>query len=143
MSGFENMIKAIREVVMINDIHATNTYLNKDLKVRKEEVDQLVDRAKASGYKARYNYLAYTYSIKEYHFKTRMLLFSLLVFSTIVLIYGLRFFMDKISDIVMYILLGTVVIIYLFVVIIAIKDKNNKTQYNWNRYYFTKPDEKK
>lgn len=130
-----------RDVIFMNDVYANNVYLTRMLNARGHEVSDLNRHAQNKTQLSKVGYLSASYHIHVMRFRRKILLFSMFMFLVAALLFGLRFIEPAVitENKTFFIALSVVVLLYVIMIMIWYKDRNQRSSFVWHRYYFASP----
>ena len=123
------------QAVILNDIYNTNDYVTETIYNEKKRTGGIKDKTASLINKTRQSYLQKKYSIEYNNFVSMCLQFT----TFIVLIVAIMFTLlkqDKINDMVAYLISAVAILIFLFGVVLYVKNNQVRRKDDWNKYYF-------
>jgi len=122
--------------LMLNDVTNTNMFLRDSMTKEMERTSSLRDKTFNDIHKTRERYMGKKYAINYYNFVGTIMQATMLV----ILISAVAFSLYKENSIsinVAMIITGVVVIIYLIIVLLFIKQNQLRRKDDWNKFYFS------
>lgn len=123
------------QAVILNDIYNTNDYVTETIYNEKKRTGGIKDKTASLINKTRQSYLQKKYSIEYNNFVSMCLQFT----TFIVLIVAIMFTLlkqDKINNMVAYLISAVAILIFLFGVVLYVKNNQVRRKDDWNKYYF-------
>lgn len=118
-----------------NEIHGTNTYLQKVGSVEQERLHQMLNRLRSVLLKMKYDFMLKQRTIEEY--KTRMTILQALILSiSSILVLVVLFYQDKLGVQLLTSIVIVVVVVFILIVFLLTRANTYRTETNWNKFYW-------
>jgi hypothetical protein len=136
-----SLIRTIREVTAVNQLHATNAHLSKLTTGDKPRVTRLHEVSKNQIQRTIFQYLALSYRMHMQRYWIRVMFLTLVVYALIMMAagYALVFAPEPKPMWVLYTVGGVLGVVYLITLGVWYFNIKNLTRYNAAKYYFGQP----
>jgi lipopolysaccharide export LptBFGC system permease protein LptF len=122
--------------LMLNDVYNTNMFLKESMSKEMERTSSLRNKTFNDIHKTRERYMRSQYDIQYYNFIAAVMQGTMFIILCIALL--LAFYKQKkISIKIGSIIVGILVLIYVIIVLMYIKQNQSRRKDDWNKFYFT------
>lgn len=125
-----------------NEIYNVNSYLDERTQVDKEHLQALFERLNSSLLRLKQEFLLKKFDIQNYRYKISMISYAIILVC-VLLILTIMFTDGKISQKLLYILVGGSTVVFALIVLLISKSNSYREKTNWDQYYWGPVEKKK
>lgn len=118
-----------------NEIYSTNKYLDKATTEEKNKLSDSLNRLKSSLLKMRQEYLEKKYAVEEYSVRVSILQWTIIAMCILFILLG-QVIQQTIGPKLLSIIAGAVILVYVLIVYVVIKQNSYRYDTNWDMFYW-------
>lgn len=121
-----------------NEIYNTNMYMNQSMTLQEEQISDMSEKARNHIMRLRQKYQLKMYDINYYKFITTLLLYAMFIVAMAGLLLGLAYKHNPpvLDPAIAWVIVGVVLVLYLIIVFIYVRNNANRRKTDWNKYHF-------
>ncbi len=118
-----------------NEVAGTNNYLYNKNAIEKERLEKRLNRLHSVLLKMKQEFMLKQRAIQDYNFGINVLQTFVITVSTILIILTLMY-QERVSVRTTGVIVGSVIAVFIVIVVFIALGNNTRHQDNWNKYYF-------
>lgn len=130
-----------KQAMMLNDVANTNQFLSENMSKELERTTQLRDKTFNHIHKTRQRYFGKKYAINANRFWATVMQITIGVVLTVALVFGIAK-RNTISIQTAMIIAGIIILLYVIILLVFIKQNQLRRKDDWNKFYFVTPQDK-
>lgn len=121
-----------------NEIYNTNMFMSQSMTLQEEQINHLSEKARNHIMRSRQKYQLKLYDIAYYNFVTNVLMYAIMIVAISGIMLSMTYKNDPpiLSPTLTWSVIGVIVVVYLLIVLIYVRNNSNRRKTDWNKYNF-------